>query len=435
MKKKVLITTIPVEHISSTARHGRKHINTNTVEDCFHAANNIEFINGFTLPNYATRFLKANIPSIDILEYPTWEEYGNALKQNYDAVGISFWTYSSQEAIKMANLAKQEGIKEVWGGGHGISTPGIEKHFDRVFKGYSEYELKPLIEGIELSTFTHPTFTSKYDFFLQNVKTGYLFSIRGCRMPCTFCSGPRYYERLALTPIEELERLLDVYIENGVRHITVVDETFLQNMEHAKQIINAMKRRNLTWTCTSRIDRLVGNIKELKQNGLQNVYIGIESMNNASLQSIKKGSNENMTVRLLEELKENDSFAFGTYMICLEHDTIENVKENVDKLNEFVSLYGVVFWIATPFPGTDYYDELDQKGLIIDKNWNRYDALNLVVKHKNISPSEGRLLLKYCTKSHCHPLNIRKIKILRKWEKLEKKETSTRQNQVFMDNI
>lgn len=420
-EKKVLITTIPAEKISLTARYGRKNIRTRTTGECFSAANNIEFINGFTLPNYATRFLKENIPSIDILEYPSWGEYEEALKENYDIVGISFWTYTSEEAVKMAQMARQAGVKEIWSGGHGISTPGLKKYFDRTFKGYSEFEIKPLIEGAELTSFKHPIFSSTYDFILQQVKTGYLFTIRGCQMPCTFCSGPRYYERLAFTPIEEVERVLDRYVEEEIKHVTVVDETFLQNEQHTKKVISALRKRNLTWTCTSRIDRLTGKIKELKQLGLQNVYIGIESLNNLSLKSIRKGGNQNLTSNLLKELDENDCFAFGTYMLCLEYDTVESVKEDVEKLNYFSALYGIVFWIATPFPGTVFYDELDAKNMIIDKNWKHYDALNLVMKHDNISPHDGRKLLEYSVRNHCHELNIRKMKILGKWDKLEEK--------------
>src|ERR1017187_1965442 len=147
MRRNALMTTVPVEQIALTARLERRPVPTNTPEECFAAANNIEYINGFTLPNYATRFLKANLPSLDVLEYPTWDEYRRALSSgNYDTVGISFWTYTAPEALQMVRMAREAGVREVWGGGHGVNTPGVASHFDRVFTGYSEYELKPLLE-------------------------------------------------------------------------------------------------------------------------------------------------------------------------------------------------------------------------------------------------------------------------------------------------
>ena len=420
MKKKVLITTIPIENISLAARVGRRGDKTDTPEECFHAADSLEYISGYTMHNYATQFLKANIPSIDILEYPTWDEYNEALKKNYDVVGVSFWTYTTIEAIKMADLARQAGVSEVWGGGHGVSTPGIEKHFDRLFAGYSEYELKPLVEGKELTHLRHPVLASKFDFHLNEHKMGFLFSIRGCRFTCNFCSGPNYYKRLSLTPIEEIERILDIYLEQGITHISVVDETFLQNKDHAKKVINALYKRKLTWNCTSRVDVLRGNIKDLKKHGLTGVYTGIESMNNLSLKAAKKGETNNQTVALLRELESNNCFAIATYMICFDQDTAESIKEDAEKLNSFKSLYSLVFWIATPFPGTEYYDKVKQADQIIDTNWKHYDVLHLVKRHQSISPKEARELLVYCVKNHCNELNIRKARILRKWEKLEK---------------
>jgi len=420
-RKKMLLTTARVEEIVLTARAHRKNPTLRTIDECFHAGNNIEYVNGFTLPNYATRFIKSNVPSIDILEYPTWAEYQSALNdKQYDVVGISFWTYTSGEAVKMAQMAREAGVPEVWGGGHGVSTPGIDVHFDRTFRSYSEYDLKPLIEGEELVDFRHPDLSAKYDFYLEEIPTGYLFTIRGCRAPCNFCSGPRYYRRLALTTETEIERILDFYLSRDIKHITVVDETFLQRVDEAKRIIAAMEKRGMSWTCTSRIDVLLRHVDELAEHGLKNVYVGIESMNDVSLKMVRKCSSANKTANLLNRLAELGSFAFGTYMICMDNDTEESVKEDIEKLSHFEALYGAIFWITTPFPGTDLWDEMEQQGRIVDRDWKKYTALHLVNSHPNFTPEEARKLLYHCVKSHCHPMNFRKEKIVRRWNKLER---------------
>ena len=271
----------------------------------------------------------------------------------------------------------------------------------------------------------HPVLPGKFDFHLKEVKTGFLFSIRGCRFSCAFCSGPRYYKRLSLTPIEEIERILGIYLELDIKHISIVDETFLQNKRHSNKVINALNKRNLTWNCTSRVDVLQGNVKDLKKYGLTGVYIGIESMNRLSLKAVKKGETPTQTIALLRELESHNSYAIATYMICFDEDTAESIKEDVEKLKSFKSLYSLVFWIATPFPGTEYYDNVKQGGQIVDMNWKHYDVLHLVKKHPTISPKEARELLVYCVKNHCHELNIRKGKVLRKWGKLERSGIGT----------
>jgi hypothetical protein len=420
MPKKMLLTTIPEDEIVLTARAHRKHPTLRTVDECFHAGNNIEYVNGFTLPNYATRFIQSNVPSVDILEYPTWEQYRAALADNrYDVVGISFWTYTSAEAVRMATMARDYGVREVWGGGHGVSTPGIESHFDRTWRSYSEYDLKPLLEDEELVDFRHPDLTGKYDFYLEEVPTGYLFTIRGCRAACNFCSGPRYYRKLAFTSVPEVERILDFYKSRGIDHITVVDETFLQRLDYAREVIAAMEKREMSWTCTSRIDVLLRNVEELAEHGLKNVYIGIESMNEVSLKNVRKCSSTNATATLLHRLHELGRFAFGTYMICMDNDTEESVKEDVAKLAEFEALYGAIFWITTPFPGTDLWDVMDAQGRIVDRDWKKYTALHMVNSHPNFTPESARKLLYWCVKTHCNPINFRKAKIVRRWNKLE----------------
>ncbi len=420
--KKVLVTTIPVTEIAREARIKARPVTYNNAEECFSAANNIAYVNGFTCPNYATEFIKANIPSVDILEFPTWEEYEYALKNEYDIVGISFWTYTSSEAIKMANLARQYGVQEVWGGGHGVNTPNIAKFFDRTFYGYGEFEMKELIEGHSSKIPVHPIMISEYDFYIERIKTGYLFSIRGCQMSCEFCSGPGFYKRLIVTPIEEIERILDIYLKQDIRHVTLVDETFLQNNSHAKKVIEALHKRGMTFSATSRADMFLGNIKELREKGLRSVYVGIESLNNLSLKSIKKGTSSNQIIQLFNELIENDSFAFGTYMIGFEHDSVENVKENIEKLNALEGLFAVQFWLTTPFPGTAFYDRLNRQGLIINKNWRDYDAVHMIWKHPHMSTEEIENLLRYAVRNHCHPLNIRKQKILRAWDKFDREQ-------------
>ena len=419
MRKKILLSSVPVENIVSTALVGRREVSLDTPEDCFGAANNIEYMNGVSLPNYSIGFIRSNIPWIDLLDAPTWREYEEALKRGYHVLGISFWTYTSEAAVKMAGLAREYGVEEVWGGGHGIHTPGVKEHFDRLFSGFSEYELKPLLEGTELTHFHHPVMVRDTKFLFKKVRTGFLASIRGCRYGCSFCSGPHYYRRRDYTPIKEIEKTLDAYVEKDVSHIFLLDQTFLQDKSHARKVIDAMDRRGFSWHCASRVDLLQGHIGELKKKGMLTAYFGIESMNDLALQYINKGESANQTIALLKELEENSVAATGTYMVGLDFDTIESTRDAVETLGAFKALYNIIFWVATPFPGTSYFDRYEREGKIIDRNWRHYDLLHLVKWHPHMTPDQARDLIVWCVRNHCHSMNIAKAKVLRKWKKLE----------------
>ena len=59
--------------------------------------------------SFGLRFLRQNIPEINILEYPTRDEYRTALKEGWDAVGFSFYLEESNHILGMAEEARKAG--------------------------------------------------------------------------------------------------------------------------------------------------------------------------------------------------------------------------------------------------------------------------------------------------------------------------------------
>ena len=149
-RKRALFTTIPINTVSIVNQVPKKIIDIdslNSVEDCVLVANNESFQSGKIQPAIGLHFLIENIPSIDILEYPTWEEYETALNYNYDIVAIGFYTLNFYDAVAMANMARQYGVKEVWAGNYGAMTPGVSEYFDRAFLGHPERDLKIIVDN------------------------------------------------------------------------------------------------------------------------------------------------------------------------------------------------------------------------------------------------------------------------------------------------
>ena len=57
-------------------------------------------------------FLKANLPCT-ILEYPDLEQYRAALSTRPDVVGFSFYINETELVLKMVEVARRAGVKEV----------------------------------------------------------------------------------------------------------------------------------------------------------------------------------------------------------------------------------------------------------------------------------------------------------------------------------
>ena len=419
-KKRVLFTTLPVETIPFVRRVGRTKVLLETVEDCLAAGNNPEYLSGIIMPNFGLHFLKANVSSIDIIEYPTWKELEEKLKYgNYEIVGISFYTCGYPHVLKLISMCRKYNIKEVWGGNYGVLTPGIEQYFDRVFIGNAESQIKLLVEGEPLSAIKHPVMYSDAGFSSFKKKVGYLYTARGCGLKCSFCVTPKFAPELMKTPINEIIRVLDVYKEHGVGYIMIQDETFLQDIAHSYMVIRELSKRGFLWYATTRADHIKGHIREFMDQGMISVYMGIESVNSENLKRVGKQQNANTVFSVVEELKNAGCSVTGTYILCFENDTVDSIYKDIQVLNT-LELYVCVFMILTPFFGSAIYKEMKRKGMIVETDPTKYDDLNLVWKHPNIKPNEAKDLIEYAVKNTCHPVNYYKKKVLLKWNRIEK---------------
>ena len=88
----------------------------------------------FSMPrriSFGLRFLRQNVPGIEILEYPTRAEYRQALERGWDVVGFSFYLEESNEIARMAEEARAAGAARIWAGNYGALTPEIQRQLRR----------------------------------------------------------------------------------------------------------------------------------------------------------------------------------------------------------------------------------------------------------------------------------------------------------------
>jgi len=419
--KKALLTTVVLPSISLVNQvPGQKIVpdRLDNREDCILLANNESFQSGKIQPAIGLHFLKENIPSADILEYPGWDEYKNALKKGYDVVAIGFYTTNFYEAVKMAKMAKEAGVNEVWAGNYGALTPGNTEYFDRVFMGYAERELKLALENEVLEDIKHPVLTTPFRVLPHLERAGFLVTKRGCKFKCKFCSTPSFSANGGSISMDEIERVLNSYKSRNVDYIIIADETFLQDLKHAKKVIRMLNEREMKWFCTTRADLLLGRVKELKEKGFDGVYMGIESLRDSNLSDQKKGESTTKVVKVLEELKQNGASASGTYILGLLNDTVSSIKEDIEKLNR-LPLFVLVFLVFTPYPELASYKMWEKKGLIINHNWRDYDGMHMVFKHPFMKPEEAREVFEYAVCNVYSPYNYNKRRALLRLKKIE----------------
>jgi radical SAM superfamily enzyme YgiQ (UPF0313 family) len=341
-------------------------------------------------PPVGLRFLKENVPHLDILEYPSWEEYQKTLQNGYDIVGISYFTCSFGAVPEMVRMARQAGVKEVWAGNYGVFTPGTQDLFDKVVIGSGEKMLYEWFEGKPLDKIKHPAIISDLSYRHFSSKVGYLYTKRGCRMGCSFCSTPLFLPDEAPISMDEIVNVLDIYRQNGVVNVVIYDETFMTDEKTSLDVARALAERELPWVCLTRADRIQDKIPQLADLYMEGAIIGVESFREHNLKTIEKRQRARNIERTINEMIRHNLRTVGTYMICYPEDTIESIMRDIERLSS-LGLFLAQISILTPFPATPLWKQLEDQ--ITDEDWNHYDIYHLVWKHPCITPEEARELL------------------------------------------
>ncbi len=342
------------------------------------------------------RFIKQNLPQIDILEYPSWDRFTQVLSRGWDIVGFSFYTFETNDILRMVEHARKAGVRAVWAGNYGALEPSIRSHFDKVFVGYAEAELAQELD-VEIDRLQHPLLIEHLGMEpigYPLVPAGLLYTTRGCPMKCSFCQAPVFAPTICTLPLEAIERVVREYRRRDIQLVIVNDETFGTVPGHAGDVTSLLRKYDLPWACMTRADVLRRNGEEWVANGLVGAFIGLESVHPEVFKELQKRETiEDITeaVRLLDRC---NCFVAGSYIIGLEHDTVESVKRDLQRVRQLGGdMLGVT--ILTPFPQTVLWSQLEKTYRIDTSDWSSFDKKHLVWNHPHLSREDTAGLLQY----------------------------------------
>ena len=157
-------------------------------------------------------------------------------------------------------------------------------------------------------------------------------------------------------------------------------------------------RLDIEFCAMVRADAMAKNpeiVKKMCNAGITSFEMGIESPNLRDLKSTKKGITNAIHKEAVQNIREYGGRPGGTFVIGLPDKTEEEIKTFPVYAKE-IGLTGAAFGIATPFPGTEFYKEMDKQGLVFETNWDNFDEMHSVYKTKNISKEKLEELATYC---------------------------------------
>lgn len=402
--KRVLLTTAPKEALIDMYGVGGNWYDKTDTYMAWTCALDLEDRLSVTCPPTGLLFLKANVPDVEILVYPTWEEYLDALdSESWDMVGISFYTWSTPVAIDMAKAARSAGVDEIWGGNYGAIGPGLDPYFTQLIKGPGEYALHLYVYGTPLQRIHHPPMLGRSSFRGVSAGVGYLYSKRGCNIGCHFCSTPIFNPKEDPFAMDELQEALDTYRDQQVAQVIIYDETFFLDNALADLVVDELARRDLKWICLTRADRIRGRIGELTDRCMDGAIIGVESFKDRNLQAVNKRDDAYNVRATIRELHRYERRALGTFMIGFPTDDAEEIEWDVTQLAE-EGLFACQLTILTPFHGTKQYKKMEH--LINEPDLSKFDLYHLVWDHPKIGRQEMRELLAWAQRTVNQPDRI-----------------------------
>ncbi len=232
---------------------------------------------------------------------------------------------------------------------------------------------------------------------------------RGCGDRCAYCSESQFWEgvwrgRSGTMVVEEMRYLnqrygksLFVFNENSFNWSRARVEEFLQELGRSGMKVD--------FWFQSRVRDIVRDadlMPEFKRLGLYEVMLGVESVNPEVLDHYQKRQDREMAQEAIDILKRNGIMVMTNVMFGDLYDSEETLRKAFD----FVKRQGdfLVLTITTPLPGTRYYHEMEQKGLIEERDYGKYDFMHSIMSTRELSGEEvWRLQQKYLRKYYTQP--------------------------------
>ena len=393
---------------------------------------------------YMAAVLEKNGYDVDVLDASalelTYDEIGEEiLKRNPDIVSISALTPTIGVALDSADKIKE--VKPdtivVLGGYHPTfeyESVLEEPSVDVVVRGEGEYTFLDLVRTVEnggdladvqglafhdennfslvvtpdrpiiedLDELPFPAFhlfpMEKYRILNITTNVATIITTRGCPMQCSFCSsaalhGHHLRRRSPENVCDEIEVRLN---EQNIDTIAFMDDTFTLNKKFVRDFCAEIKRRNLKfwWGCTSRVDTLDEELLQLmKDSGCITIFIGVESADQQMLEKMNKNITVSKTESAFRLARKVGIRTIASCVIGMPEDTKESMKKTIDfvkSLNPNYALYS----LATPYPGTRFYNETFKKNLIQIKDWSKYTLIDPVLETIDCSSKELRSIQK-----------------------------------------
>ena len=216
-------------------------------------------------------------------------------------------------------------------------------------------------------------------FHRRDFTAGRLFATRGCAYNCDFCTlVPLYQRKVRQRPVAAAAA---EYASFPGKVIIFWDDNLANDLEYAKELCRVITPYHKWWSSQASIH--AGEDEEFlalaAESGCKQLFIGLESISQASMNEVHKRFNRVETYAQIIERIHSYGIAVQVGIVFgFDHDTETVFSETLDFL-ETTGVQNATFNILIPYPGTRLYHRLEAEGRILTRDWRKYNGRQDIV--------------------------------------------------------
>jgi len=320
----------------------------------------------------------------------------------FDLMGITFSTNNAPLAYEIARKATELSVLTVAGGTHATAVPEeVLEHFDSVLLGEGEGGAwENLLKDAELGSLERtycnaepPDLSNLAPPRLDLLRTKLYLPVypveatRGCPNRCSYCFNRYIHPTYRKRPVDQV--VADVARADS-NHIFFMDDNLAADRGYAKELFAALaplkKKLFLQMHLNAAEDEEL--VRLAAEAGCKGVFVGLESINSASLESVCKSINrvENYKEQI-SVLNRQGILVAGGLIFGLNGDGPDVFARTLEFFNT-TEIAFLVPNLAIPYPGTDFYARSNDEGRLLEQDYKRYTGYSVIVRPEGMTADQ-----------------------------------------------
>lgn len=218
---------------------------------------------------------------------------------------------------------------------------------------------------------------------------------RGCPHHCTFCYKDAFFEGGRSFYVQRVDEALAEIDRLPGRHLYFLDDHLFADVRFSRSLFDGLAGMRRVFQGAATVDSVLRTDlpERAAKAGLRSLFLGFESLSETALAATRKTHNLDRSgkrrdyesaIKRLDNLgiSVNGSFVFG-----IDGDDAGVFSRTVDWAVR-MGLTTATFHIATPYPSTAFYREIESQGRIVHLDWDLYDTRHAVFTPRGMSIEE-----------------------------------------------